>query len=277
MQVIEQHIIGKRGAELCEDTLLVTDSFAAVVDGSTSKSTLPPLDSRLSHGQIAAECVCRYVRTCPKDIDMPTFCEGVTTALRKQYPIHRPTLTWQHLAQHPEDRFTCSAIVYSAYRQQIWMIGDCHCLLLDKKTHATHYYDNPKPMEDILAAKRSEKILQMLAAGCSIADIRNNDEGRASIIPQLKASMKAQNHDYAVIDGFGIPINKVKVINTQDIEEIILASDGYPHLFPTLDATELHLRTLLANDPLLIHDYKATKGWYPGSNSFDDRCYLRFR
>ena len=56
----------------------------------------------------------------------------------------------------------------------------------------------------------------------------------------------------------------------------MLASDGYPHLKPTLDASEEALEKQLAADPLNIRLFKATKGWVSGNNSFDDRTYIRF-
>lgn len=276
MQLTEQHIIGKQGVGRCEDAMVITDAYVAVVDGSTSKSELSPLTCGLSHGQIAARCVCEYLRTCPEDIEMREFCKGASRALHDLYATYRPELSWQHLIEHPEDRFTCSAIIYSVHNKEVWMVGDCHCLILYKGTNEWHYYDNPKPMEDILASRRAQRVEEMLADGATIDDIRHNDLGRASIIPALKESMKAQNKDYAVIDGFDIPTEKVKVINATDAIEIILASDGYPRLFPTLAASEQYLRDLLDNDPLLIRDFQATKCWHPDNDSFDDRCYIRF-
>lgn len=273
MQIIEKQIVGKQGMERCEDDFVVTDSFVAVADGSTSKSSLPPLANGLTHGQIAARCVCRYIETCPRDMDMPAFCQGVTDAVRQQYAVYRPELTLEHLRNHPEDRITCSAIIYSRQRREVWLVGDCHCLLVGKA--GAQYHENPKPMEAVLAARRAERIELLLAAGATIDDIRRNDEGRAAIIPALKQSMLRQNLDYVVIDGFGIPTGRVKVIDASAAQEIILASDGYPHLYPTLLASEQHLQSLLNTDPLLIRDYQATKAWHPQNASFDDRCYIR--
>lgn len=294
MEIIETSIIGKGGADKCEDAYVITETFVTVVDGSTSKSSLPPLKCNRTHGQIAADCVCDYVRSCPPDIDMVSFCEQVTEKLRVLYPTYRPTLSAEHFENHPEDRFTCSAIVYSAFRQEIWMIGDCHCLLIKdgspshspqkettiadiERTNEVIYHENDKPSEAVLAARRAEHIERMLANGASVDDIRKNDEGRAAIIADLKASMKAQNKEYAVIDGFSIPTDKVKVINTLDASEIILATDGYPHLFPTLSASEQDLSDILTHDPLLIRRYQATKCWHPDNKSFDDRCYIRLK
>ena len=58
-------------------------------------------------------------------------------------------------------------------------------------------------------------------------------------------------------------------------DEVVLATDGYPVLCPTLQATENALAQLLHDDPLLIHHYQATKAHMHGNNSFDDRAYLR--
>ena len=59
--------------------------------------------------------------------------------------------------------------------------------------------------------------------------------------------------------------------------EVVLASDGYPFLKPTLAESEAALLHLIAHDPQCIHDFIATKGLVAGNKSFDDRTYIRFR
>lgn len=90
--------------------------------------------------------------------------------------------------------------------------------------------------------------------------------------------MKQQNKDYAVVDGFSIPPQHVRVI-TLDFQpwDIVLASDGYPFLESTLEASESRLDWQRKNDPLNIGEFKATKAFALGNNSFDDRAYIRFR
>ena len=90
--------------------------------------------------------------------------------------------------------------------------------------------------------------------------------------------MKEQNKSYAVVDGFVIPEQKVRIL-TLDFRswEIILASDGYPFLEPTLQASEQRLAHQRETDPLNIGAFKATKAFVTGYNSFDDRAYIRFR
>ncbi len=59
-------------------------------------------------------------------------------------------------------------------------------------------------------------------------------------------------------------------------DDIVLASDGYPFLEPTLDQSERALAELKASDPHFISRFPTTKGFEPGRDSFDDRAYLRF-
>lgn len=66
------------------------------------------------------------------------------------------------------------------------------------------------------------------------------------------------------------------MINVDEgINELVLASDGYPFLKPTLDESEAMLASQLGNDPLCMNTFKATKGLMAGNKSFDDRSYLR--
>ena len=56
-----------------------------------------------------------------------------------------------------------------------------------------------------------------------------------------------------------------------------MATDGYPFLCPTLEASEAELARQLADDPLNIGHFQATKACMKGNLSFDDRAYIRFR
>lgn len=98
-----------------------------------------------------------------------------------------------------------------------------------------------------------------------------------------------QNKSYAVIDGFPIFREGVKVVpcslscaneeeskDSRNGHEIILASDGYPFLKPTLAESEAALMEQLTNDPQNIKTFIATKGLVDGNKSFDDRVYVRF-
>ena len=91
-------------------------------------------------------------------------------------------------------------------------------------------------------------------------------------------SMKQQNVTYSVIDGFPVAEAYVRVL-TLDFQpwEIVLASDGYPFLEPTLQDSEARLTQQRQSDPLNIGTFKATKAFVIGNQSFDDRAYIRFK
>ena len=268
MKIIEQSIIPKNPAKKSEDGIVVTNDFIAVIDGSTSKSPYQHCPW-MSNGRYAMQLVSRYIRRMPADASCQQFCKGVTRAIARHYWLRFPK---QRMAEHPEERLTASAVIYSRLRREVWLVGDCHCLI------GGQYYDNPKPYEEQLAEMRAAKVVSLLAEGYTESQLRQrHDPAREVMIPTMIEVMKNQNITYAVIDGFPIPQQFVPVI-TLDFQpwEIVLASDGYPFLAPTLAETEALLDAQRQNDPLNIGQFKATKAFVEGNNSFDDRSYIRF-
>ena len=193
---------------------------------------------------------------------------GVTAVIRKHYKKSM----LQRLAEHPEDRLTCSAVIFSRLNREIWMIGDCQCLINGE------LFDNPKPPEAELAAMRAEEVKRLLAEGVTVDELLRNDIARPVIIPHMLETMRQQNISYSVIDGFPIDRRHVRIIPLDFRPwEIVLASDGYPVLCPTLSESEQRLQQQREEDPLNIGAFKATKAFIPGNNSFDDRAFIRFQ
>ena len=224
----------------------------------------------MSNGRYAMQLVSRYIRRMPADISCQQFCKGVTRTIARHYWLRFPK---QRMVEHPEERLTASAVIYSRRRHEVWLVGDCHCLI------GHQYYDNPKPYEQQLAEMRTQKVRELLDAGVPQHNLlQAHDPARDVMIPTMLEVMKNQNITYAVIDGFPIPQQLVPVI-TLDFQpwEIVLASDGYPFLAPTLAETEALLASQRQNDPLNIGTFKATKAFVEGNNSFDDRSYIRFQ
>lgn len=232
---------------------------------------------RMSNGQYAMTLVADYIRRMPAQSTCHEFCVGVTKKIYNHYltPVfhawHR-TERLHQLLHHPEERMTASAVVFSRLRREVWLVGDCHCLIDGV------YYDNPKPYEDELAEIRAKRAEELLANGMSIDKMLRDDPARQSMIPRMLETMREQNRTYAVIDGFPIPEHKVPVITLGfQPHELVLASDGYPFLRPTLAESEQWLMKQKNDDPLNIGAFKATKGFSPDNNSFDDRTYIRFQ
>ena len=268
MKIIEQSIIAKNPAKKSEDGIVVTDDFIAVIDGSTSKTErrhCPPL----SNGRYAMMLISRYIRKMPANISCHQFCVGVTKAIRKHYWLRFPI---DRMKEHPEERLCASAIIFSRLRREIWMVGDCQCLV------GGEYFDNPKPYEQELAEMRVKKVRELLAQGVPQKELlQPHDPARAVMIPTMLEVMQNQNVTYAVIDGFKIPEDRVRVIPLDFQKwEIVFASDGYPKLANTLEESETLLNYQREVDPLNIGGFKATKAFVEGNNSFDDRSYIRF-
>lgn len=276
MNIIEQISIPKSPTKANEDGIVITNDFIAVIDGSTSKTTRRH-SSRMSNGRYAMTLVADYIRHMPAPSTCHEFCVGVTKKIYQHYltPVfhawHREKRL-QQLLQHPEERMTASAVVFNRLRREIWLVGDCHCLIDGA------YFDNPKPYEDELAEIRARRAKQLLANGMTIDEMLRDDPARQAMIPRMLETMKEQNSTYAVIDGFTIPEHKVPIITLGfQSHELVLASDGYPFLRPTLAESEQLLMKQKSEDPMNIGTFKATKGFFPDNHSFDDRTYIRFQ
>jgi len=288
MKIIESSIIGKKSPEACEDGMVITDDFIAVIDGSTSK-TPKHLNPDMKNGRYAMKLISEYIREELKaDASVDDFCQGVTAYIYNK--VYEKLGVEERLKEHPEERLTASAILYSRTRNEVWMVGDCQAIIAGK------LYENGKPYEQEIARKRVELIEQGLSPA----------EARKQIEPLLiEAMLSGQNQTYPVIDGFPIYREGVKVVSVSDScsvqdsvpasdsvpcsdsvsasgtisvssSKIVLASDGYPFLEPTLAASEAALAEQIANDPQNIHSFIATKGIVEGNKSFDDRTYIRF-
>lgn len=63
MKVVEQHVIGKVNDEMCEDSVVETDGFVAVIDGATSKSSVRydglKGGKKQCYWHVSVLCVCR--------------------------------------------------------------------------------------------------------------------------------------------------------------------------------------------------------------------------
>lgn len=254
MTIIESFIKGKHNAAQCEDGIVTTDNFTAVIDGSTSKTPFH-LSPSMKNGRYAMTIISDYIRALSPDATCQYFCTGITRRIADEYK--RANLA-DRMAEHPEERLCASAVVYSNTRHEVWMIGDCQAIVDGT------FHDNAKPYEQHIARQRADLIL----SGMSPADARH------AIEPQLiRAMLEGQNRHYAVIDGTQVYMPGVKIINVE--HSVVLASDGYPTLYPTLAESETALARQIERDPQNIRDFIATKGIVSGNCSFDDRAYIR--
>lgn len=271
--VEEVFLKGKHTPATNEDGIIVTPYFAAVIDGATAKSELE-IDGKKT-GRIAMELVIEAIHDFPKDIDANEALKRITEKIHSFYVQHR---LLEELEKTPGSRFTANGVIYSYEKNEIWQIGDCQCLF------GNTYSSNEKEIDAIMANARAVVNEIALLNGATPDDLLSNDPGRNFIYRFLQQQAILQNnpdknqpYSFPVFDGFPINMHQVRIFSIGNHTQIVLSSDGYPCLFPTLRESECYLMNILENDPLCMRQYKSTKGIKKGNCSFDDRACLKIR
>lgn len=274
MKIIEKLIFGKsKNQDLCEDIIFQSNDFVAIIDGATSKSAITFNGN--STGKQSALLIENALFTLPKDSTKENTAKHITNYIYNFY------LTNNHLIkieEAPLNKCTSSAIIYSNHLKEIWFFGDCQCLIDNK-----HYTDN-KLIDEVAYRTRSIIVGSLLKKGHTIDSLLENDISRTSIMEILKNQQAYQNislsespYGYVCFDGFDIPTNDVKTIKVpNDAKTIVLASDGYPAIFPSLAESEKYLQHIKDVDPLCYKINPSTKGFQKELNSFDDRSFISF-
>lgn len=266
IEIIEQKSISKTGSEATnEDGIFISESYVAVVDGATSK------DSNLFEGRTGGQVVRDIIiDSLAKLNGNETLIEGVR-AIQNEIESRFSITQFFHAS--------ASAVIFNVKKRCIWMIGDCQACVNGKK------YTNNKIIDDITSRARAIALEAFVMDGNPESKILEKDIGRELIMPFLKLQKKFENKSgyfgYPVFNNVGmsddILHSKIVNIDVPENSEIVLASDGYPELKPTLKESEEELSRIIATDPLCYKTYFSTKGLKKGNISFDDRTYIRFR
>ena len=260
----EHYVMGKQGnLDTCEDIIVRGKYFYAIIDGVTSKSKLT-YDGK-SGGRYASEILARAIEDLDEHETALTSFKRLDKALANlssQSPVE------------PENRLQASVIIYSKSRREVWNYGDCNLMINERR------FLHTKKIDDILSALRAFVISVYLKEGGTQKELRNEDVGRTAIMPFLKKQALFANSEgyfgYPVIDGTGINENFIKIYRVFEGDHVVLASDGYPQLFSSLEESEKYLRNIIQADPLSIDENMQTKMITGDNVSFDDRAYLSF-
>ena len=270
MQIIETANIGKRIAlEHNEDFLVVTEHFAAVVDGATTVGGRHYLG--MTPGRFAGEALCTAIAALDPLATADQSIDALSEALRLAgVEAGHPGIPRM---QAPTAAVAC----FSAARRELWRVGDTHLLIGDD------VYAPSTLIDTIAASTRAMYDRMLLASGTPPSTIAVDDPGRELVLPMLRLQTCFQNspdvrHEFArgVIDGRTVPTRFREVWQIPEGTEIVLASDGYPDLCATLEESEARLAEVLATDPMRVSaENPGVKGVSIGDLSFDDRSYLR--
>ncbi|MCH7727379.1 MAG: protein phosphatase 2C family protein [Planctomycetes bacterium] len=267
----------------CEDAIVVNSNFAAVIDGATSQSSITW--DRKTGGQMAADSISEVIQSqLLPDADAHEAVLKMTAAIAEVYQAKNQ---FERMNENPVDRASASVVILSRERKQIWMVGDCQCMILMRGGECRRI-TNDKAVDRINAEARALYLASEIAQGKNTLELQEDDTGRQFIKELLRRQRDFQNlpidkenrlksYVYWVIDGFEVPKDAIRVVDLpSNATGVVLASDGYPMLFPTLHDTERFRQTILAEDSLLMRGrYKSTKGVRKGNVSYDDRAYVR--
>ncbi|MFD8609703.1 GNAT family N-acetyltransferase [Streptomyces sp. NPDC059631] len=261
LQAVDEHCRA-RGA---------TSLRISVIDGATDKSGRDY--GGLTGGARAAQCVRDTLARMAPGTTPGEAVEQITAALaelREQ---------WNVPAGDPVAPSAVAAVVVPALGL-VWRVGDVHVALRRGATWTR--LPATKRIDDVLAGSRAAYTHCMLADGRSEEEIAEHDPGRAVILPILKEQGRLANrpgpYGYGVFDGTPVPADFVEIIPFDgDVEEVVLATDGFLSPAATLAAAEAELREAISQDPLRVGVNPGTKGIRPGADSFDDRTYARMR
>jgi glycerophosphoryl diester phosphodiesterase len=275
--VIEQFLQGKRpNPAQGEDGIVCAATMCAVIDGGTNGEIVFP-DGR-TPGRVARDVLITAVSDLSPDVEAR---EAIRTLDQALYDWYRQQGMLDQARHRPGHRVSASAVILSAVHRQIWMIGDCQALV--DQTFHTH----TKTVDDLLSAVRAFVNEASLRAGKTQEELLREDPGRQTIEVLIRLQRYFQNasnreggspYDYHVLDGFLPTDASIKIVELPDeAVDIVLTSDGYPRVYPTLAESETFLQELLEQDPLMTSLFVSTKGVVPGNFSFDDRAYLHVR
>ncbi|XVU29910.1 hypothetical protein ACQPZJ_23320 [Actinoplanes sp. CA-054009] len=178
------------------------------------------------------------------------------------------------------ERPSAAVTVYSRVRREVWQVGDVGFAYRGLPVEV----GQPRKLVDRVAvAFRLAVLAAEVAAGrISLERVRDEDPGRVAARALIGRQGALRNtlgpYGYAGVDGRPVPRELVVVHPVpDDVEELVIASDGYPVIGETLAAAEAELARLLREDPWCVGELAGTKAVAPGQVSFDDRAYLRLR
>ena len=269
MRVCTQSTIERiRDANLCEDAIFSGNRFVAVIDGDTAKDDY--LYNGKTSGRRAAEVLKdAFIRMdLKKEKDIPTetdVLKFLNNALKKE-------MDFQATIPESIDWLRASVIYFDRKKKIVVNYGNCNCQIGSE----THYH--LRKVDEELANERAQKLLPLYRQGTANSNLQYDDQTQGEILEKINTNRQFENQSgengYPILNGQRINENLIKIYEVKEGEKVILCSDGYPEICSTFDQSEVKLAALLESDPLLIKDFKSTKGVEIGAQSFDDRTWV---
>lgn len=271
-RVNEDFLLGKeKNITLCEDGFVVTEDYAVMIDGAGTPSKMDFKGKK--GGRYIMEIIREAIYDIEGDLDYLSFLEEISKKIIENYKKNN---VYDILKKNVNIRPMASMVVYSRNKHQLWFYGDCKALVNGIQ------YENPKYIDTVMYEARKMVLEGELLKGKPLGEIISEDKGREYITELLnyqRLFLHARNGSklaFSMVDGFDFRTEDIKVVNLpKKVDYIILATDGYSVLKPTLEETEEVLKKQLKEDPLAIDQLTGFKTCCKNLNSIDDRAFLK--
>lgn len=275
LQIVEHHSSSKLyDTAHNEDVTVVAPGmrYIAVIDGSSLAKG--ETYNGMTGGRFAATMVADAIVRLPDNITAHTAIDCISDHLRSALDRadrgpNPPATDGQRLA-------AAAAVIYARDRNEIWSIGDCPFMI------ANTAYQTTLKVAEFRAQARQYKLHELIMGGMTEAELLKNDPTPKMIAAHMMQDSRrfANSSDplfgYGVLNGDRVPHQHVRVFNVGAAKQIVLASDGYPKLRPSLASTEAYLAKVTAEDPLCYRINVQAKGMVDDAG-FDDRTYMRIK
>ncbi len=264
--VDEIFVESKQPGRECEDAIVVTDDLVAVIDGATD-STSAVFGGR-SGGKFAADVIVQALQHMASPLSPRTFADRMTDALATAVEAAAGTLS--PATRRPAGSVVC--LVPAA--RQVWRIGDCHVRIGETQHLGT------KRVDDAAYGFRAVINSALAARGVALERIVAEDPGAAASRPLHDLQQHLANTtgpwSYGCVNGQPVPEQHIEVLAVPPGPcRVVLTSDGYPVVRPTLKESEDELARLMASDPAGIGDlWQMGKPLKPGGRAMDDRAFV---
>lgn len=279
VNIQEQYIAAKFLAPSCEDVIVTTNDFIAVVDGATDRTGWKSASGH-SGGKIAAEVIREGITELPKEVNAHAAVNLLTEKLAEEWEAQKEQ-GFPILNMPP----SAVLVMYSSYWNEVWQIGDVGFRFLTGEDENCSISEGVEDsvIERFSANVRAVFIQDLLASGMSFEAIQQRNERMNDphwdIIRTQDMFLNRANGEFGfgALNGNHVPDEFIEIFPVApDVQEIVFASDGYPLIGKTLELTETYLQGAIERDPLCIGELRGSHGVMKGYHSFDDCAYIRF-
>ncbi len=265
----ESFLAAKSGIEQeNEDIIQEGSDWIVVCDGATDKAGYT-IDG-VTGGRIAAQVVANAVSSAITKTSAHQIIHSINSAYIETFGANLPNLE--------NDRPSCSFAALDKKEGTLIRVGDVGW------SDGKNTYDAQKQIDVIHSTMRAAYLQMLLIDGKPVAELLEIDPGRELILASLRKQAVLRNREdggplaFGAVDGNPIPARFIETWKLgPDVTEVVIATDGYPFIKPTLRESEEYLRADIQVDPLRIGIHKTTKCVKPGNQSFDDRAYVSLR